>query len=124
MTKIQPTVRWEKYLLTTNGNYLEYLSKYGQPFLQKLTNNLIKSHRERIPKLILFKFRNSNIVCSALYSEYEYILKKLMSLCERLEYYEICGQILKHFKQLQQKDKKLHKFKTNKDGRKHYEESA
>jgi hypothetical protein len=40
-----------------------------------------------------------------------------MSLCERLEYYEICGQILKHFKLLQQKDKQLHKLKLIKNAK-------
>ena len=117
MTKLQPTVKWEKYLTTNNGNYLDYLSKYGQTFLEDITTNLISAHKTKKPALTLFTFRKSAIVCRVTYSEYEYILKKLMSLCERLEYYEICGQILKHFKSLQQKDKQLHKLKLIKNAK-------
>ena len=124
MSKIQPTIKWEKYLTSNNSNYIDYLSKYGQSFLQSITTNLISAHKLRKPSLILFTFRKSSIVCKVQYFEYEYILRKLMSLCERLEYYEICAEILNHFKSLQQKDKQLHKSKTNKDGRKHFEESA
>jgi len=117
MSKIQPTVKWEKYLTTNSGNYLDYLSKYGQTFLENLTSNLISAHKTKKPSVTLFTFKKSVIVCNAEYSEYEYILKKLMSLCERLEYYEICGQILKHFKSLQQKDKQLYKLKLNKNAK-------
>jgi hypothetical protein len=113
MSKIQPTVKWEKYLLGNNSNYLEYLSKYGQEFLQLLATNLINAHKTNKPSMVLFTFRKSSIVCSAQYSEYEYILKKIMSLCEKLEYYEICAQILKHFKRLQKKENQLHKLKFN-----------
>lgn len=117
MTKIQPTVRWEKYLITNNRNYLDYLSEYGQTFLEQLTTNLITAHKTKKPSTILFTFKKSSIVCKAEYSEYEYILKKIMSLCERLEYYEICAQIVNHFKSLQQKNKSLRKLKFNQDAK-------
>ena len=113
MTKLQPTVKWEKYLTTNNGNYLDYLSKYGQNFLQKITANLISAHKIQKPYVVLFTFKDSVIVCSAVYSEYETILKKIINLCEKLEYYEICAQILRHFKTFHKRDKKLHKLKLN-----------
>ena len=117
MSKIQPTVKWEKYLTSNNSNYIDYLSNYGQSFLQSITTNLITAYKLRKPSLILFTFRKSSIVCKVQYFEYEYILRKLMSLCERLEYYEICADILKHFKSLQQKDKQLRKLKLNQNAK-------
>lgn len=103
MNNIQPTVRWEKYLLGISNNYLDYLSKYGKPFLQELSINIIKAHRLRQPSTTLFTFRKSNIICTAQYHEYDYILKTLMSLCENLEFYEICAQILRHSKRFHKK---------------------
>jgi hypothetical protein len=120
MKKTQPTVRWEKYIRLSSGNYVDYLINHGNSFLQKITTNLIKAHRSKDSKLILFTFRNSNIVCSVYYHEYVTILKRIMSLCEKLEYYEICAQILKYFKQFQQTDKQLYKSKIIKThGREH-----
>jgi len=120
MKKTQPTVRWEKYLRLSNGNYVDYLINHGNSFLQKLTTNLIQAHLNKKSYHTLFTFRNSNIVCKVHYTEYITILKRLMSLCEKLEYYEVCAQILKYFKQLQQNDKKLYKPKIIKThGREH-----
>lgn len=119
MKKTQPTVRWEKYILNPQGEYLDYLSNYGNKFLQGITTNLIDAHLSKSPNHILFTFRNSNIVCKLNYNQYTFVLKKIMSLCERLEYYEVCAQIVKHFKTLQQKDRQLHKFKLIKNAKQH-----
>lgn len=113
MTKLQPTVKWEKYFTVSNGNYLDYLSKYGQLFLQQVTDNLISAHTTKKPYLVLFTFRDSVISCGIHYDEYEIVLKKIIKLCEKLEYYEICAQILRHFKKFYKRDKKLHKLKFN-----------
>lgn len=113
MTKLQPTVKWGKYLTVSNSNYLDYLSKYGQPFLQQVTDNLISAHKSQKPNMILFTFKDSVIICTATFSEYETILNKMINLCEKLEYYEICAQILRHLKTFHERTKKLHKLKLN-----------
>jgi hypothetical protein len=113
MTKMKPTVRWEKYISVSNGSYLDYLSKYGQTFLQKITNNLIAAHKSQKPNVVLFTFKDSVITCTATFSEYETILNKMINLCEKLEYYEICAQILRHLNTFHERTKKLHELKLN-----------
>lgn len=113
MTKIQPTVKWEKYLTGSNDMYLDYLSKYGNSFLQTLAKNLISAHKANKPSIVLFTFGDSGIVSKAKYDEYKLILNNLLTLCERLEYYEICSEIYGYTNSLHKKRNQLRELKLN-----------
>jgi hypothetical protein len=111
------TVEWKKYFTSKSNNIDSYLSKYGFKFLDQSAQKIKRGIQQDLPHIVLIKFRNSDIISVLKKEDYELALNLLLKLCVRLEYYEICSDIQKTLKILQQT-----KFTSN--GRKHFEEST
>ena len=111
------TVDWRKYFTSKSRSIDSYLSKYGFKFLDQSSQKIKRGIQQDLPFIVLIKFRNSDIVSILKKEEYELALNLLLKLCVRLEYYEICSDIQKTLKLLQQ-------TKSTFNGRKHFKKSA
>lgn len=111
------TVDWKKYFTSKSRSIDSYLSKYGFKFLDQSSQKIKKGIQQDLSYIVLIKFRNSDIISILKKEEYELALNLLLKLCIRLEYYEICSDIQKTLKLLQQ-------TKSTFNDRKHFEKSA
>jgi hypothetical protein len=109
-------VEWRKYFSTNNTTLNEYLASYGDDFLNQSLSLVIQAHKNNLPSIILIEFTNSDIVSVVEKKDYLLVLQKLLNLCERLEKYEICADIVKYQKSIPLKiktpTKKSHKVLT------------
>jgi len=105
MDKQKLVVSWEKYISIHNTEFIDYIANYRNRVMDIMVDNLIKAHLQKEPSLVLFRFSKTTIVTVAYLSDYEVILKRLMDICKRVELYENCAKIHKHFKSLQKKTK-------------------
>ena len=109
-------VEWRKYFSINNTTLNEYLNSYGDDFLNQSLSLVIQAHKQNLPSIILIEFTNSDIVSVVEKKDYLLVLQKLLNLCERLEKYEICAEIVKYQKSIEPKSKsstkKSHKVLT------------
>ena len=106
-------VDWRKYFSLNNTTLNEYLYNYGDEFLTQSLFLLIDAHSRSLPSIILVEFSNIDIVSVVEKKDYMMALHKLLNLCERLEKYEICAEVVKYEKTIKPKikhpTKKSHK---------------
>ena len=95
MEKVYPNISWKNYLRTSNSNTIDYLKKYGKDFIIQTFNKIKLAKRLKRNQIVLFRFRNSNIVATINKSEYQLAISELLNLCVKLEFYEIASEIHK-----------------------------
>jgi hypothetical protein len=88
-----PIVSWKKYLDGTHPLIVKYIAKYGNDFILQSIQKIKSAHLRNQSKIILIKFRDSNIISVLDQKDYAYALQLLLNLCLKLEYYEICSEI-------------------------------
>jgi len=90
---VYPNVSWQKYLNSSNLTINRYLCDYGDEFLHQTFQRLKLAHKNKKSKIILFRFKDSDIVCAITKDEYIPALEELLQLCINLEKYELCKEI-------------------------------
>ena len=107
-------VDWRKYFSLNNTTLNEYLYNYGDEFLTQSLFLLINAHAKNLPSIVLIEFSNIDIVSVVEKTDYMLALHRLLNLCERMEKYEICAEIVKYEKTIKPKrknpTKKSHKI--------------
>lgn len=91
--KLNPNVDWKKYLDGTHPIITKYITKYGMDFIVQSIQKIKSAHLKNQPKIILIRFRESDIISILEQKDYAYALELILSLCIKLEYYEICTEI-------------------------------
>ena len=106
-------VEWRKYFSLNNTTLNEYLYDYGDDFLNQSLSLIIQAHKQNLPSIVLIEFTLDGVVSVVEKKDYFLVLQRLLNLCERLEKYEICAEIVKYQKSIQPKiktpTKKSHK---------------
>ena len=109
-------VDWRKYISLNNTTLNEYLDSYGDEFLYQTLSLLISAHKQNLSSIILIEFTIDGIVAVVEKKDYMLALHRLLNLCERLEKYEICAEIVNYEKTIKPKiktpTKKSHKITT------------
>jgi len=109
-------VEWRKYFSLNNTTLNEYLYNYGDNFLFQSVSLLINAHKNNLPSIILIEFSKIDVVSVVEKKDYMLALHKLLRLCERMEKYEICAEIVNYEKTIKPKrlnpTKKSHKITT------------
>ena len=95
MRIVRPSVNWKKYLSPKNKIVGQYLSRYGDDFLKQTINKIKLAYTQNQNSIVLIEFQKVDIVSILEKDEYELALSYLMSLCEKLEKYELCAEIQK-----------------------------
>lgn len=107
-------VDWRKYFSLNNTTLNEYLYIYGDDFLTQSLFLLIDAHSRSLPSIVLVEFSNIDIVSVVEKKDYMLALHRLLNLCERMEKYEICAEIVNYEKTIKPKfknsSKKSHKI--------------
>lgn len=93
--KIKANVDWRKYISPTNTVLNEYLTHYGDAFLTQILENVVEAHQTNKSAFVLISFIKTDIVAIVQKNDYKLVLQRLLDLCERLEKYEICVEIIK-----------------------------
>lgn len=91
--KTNPIVNWKKYLDGTHPIITKYISKYGKDFIVQTIHKIKSAHSQNKSKIILIKFRESNIISVLEKKDYVLALDLLLKMCIKLEYYEVCTDI-------------------------------
>jgi len=109
-------VEWRKYFSLNNTTLNEYLYDYGDDFLNQSLSLIIQSHKQNLPSIVLIEFTIGGVVSVVEKKDYLLVLQRLLNLCERMEKYEICAEIVKYQKSIPPKiktpTKKSHKITT------------
>jgi len=100
---ISPNVKWQKYLDSSNPSINRYLDEYGDSILQQTFQRLSQAIKSKKSHIILFRFKDSDIVSKIYQRDYIIALEKLLNLCVRLEKYELCSEIHSQIKLLKLK---------------------
>ena len=100
---INPNVKWQKYLNGSNRAINKYLSNYGNPLIEQTFQRLKLAIKSKKSYIILFRFKDSDIVSKINRKDYILALEKLLNLCTKLEKYEMCREI--------HNELKIHKLK-------------
>lgn len=90
---ISPNVSWRKYLNSSNSSINRYFSQYGDEILQQTFHRLILAIKSKKSHIILFRFKESDIVSKIYQKDYMSALEMLLNLCIKLEKYEMCRDI-------------------------------
>lgn len=90
---INPNVKWQKYLNGSNRAINKYLSNYGNPLIEQTFQRLKLAIKSKKSHIILFRFKDSDIVSKIGREEYVPALEQLLNLCIKLEKYEMCRDI-------------------------------
>jgi hypothetical protein len=98
-----PNVKWQKYLNGSNRAINKYLSYYGNPLIEQTFKRLKLAIKSKKSHIILFRFKDSDIVCKIGKDEYIPALEHLLNLCIKLEKYEMCRDIHNELKLIQLK---------------------
>ena len=96
--RILANVEWRKYISINNNILNEYLEKYGDDYLIGIFENIKTAQKNKYPSIILIEFIKSNAVAVVEKKDYPIVLQRLLNLCERLERYELCAEIVKNQK--------------------------
>ena len=100
---------WRKYISLNNTTLNEYLYDYGDDFLYQTLALLIDAHKNSLPSIVLIEFTINDIVAVVEKKDYMLALHRLLHLCERMEKYEICAEIVNYEKTIKPKRKSLTK---------------
>jgi hypothetical protein len=100
---INPNVKWQKYINGSNRAINKYLSDYGNPLIEQTFQRLRLAIKSKKSQIILFRFKDSDIVSKIDRKDYIQALEQLLNLCTKLEKYEMCREI--------HNELKIHKLK-------------
>lgn len=100
---ISPNVKWQKYLNSSNPSINRYLNNYGDEILHQTFQRLCQAIKSKKSHIILFRFKDSDIISKIYQKDYVIALDKLLNLCIRLEKYELCSEIHSYIKLLKLK---------------------
>jgi hypothetical protein len=100
---VSPNVAWQKYLNSSNVSINRYLKTYGDSLLHQTFKRLSTAIKSKKSHIILFRFKDSDIVCKISKDEYVPALEHLLNLCIKLEKYEMCREIHNELKLIQLK---------------------
>ncbi len=100
---VNPNVKWQRYLIGYNPVIVSYLSTYGDEILRQTYERLISAYKNKKSQIILFRFKESDIVSIIRNDEYIYALECLLVLCSNIEKYELCRDIHNQLKIIQLK---------------------
>ena len=100
---VSPNVAWQKYLNSSNVSINRYLKTYGDSLLHQTFKRLSTAIKSKKSHIILFRFKDSDIVCKIGKDEYIQALEHLLNLCIKLEKYEMCRDIHNELKLLKLK---------------------
>tara|TARA_E500000178_G_C16539321_1_gene538050 strand:- start:239 stop:598 length:360 start_codon:yes stop_codon:yes gene_type:complete len=98
-------VEWRKYFSLNNTTLNEYLYNYGDDFLNQSLSLIIQAHKQNLPSVVLIEFTIDGVVAVVEKKDYLLVLQRLLNLCEWLEKYEICAEIVKYQKTIERKTK-------------------
>ena len=112
---INPNVAWHKYLNGSNPITNKYLHNFGDEFFQQTFQRLVLAIKSKKSHIILFRFKDSDIISKIYQKDYIPALELLLNLCIRLEKYEMCRDIHVQLKLI-----KLKKARGNPSKRKSY----
>jgi len=90
---VNPNVAWQKYLNSSNTAINKYLSDYGDEILHQTFQRLTSAIKSKKSHIILFRFKESDIVSKIYQKDYMSALEMLLNLCIKLEKYEMCRDI-------------------------------
>jgi len=90
---VNPNVAWQKYLNSSNPAINKYLSEYGDGILHQTFQRLTSATKSKKSHIILFRFKESDIVSKIYQKDYMSALEMLLNLCIKLEKYEMCRDI-------------------------------
>ena len=90
---VNPNVAWQKYLNSSNPTINKYLSDYGDSLLHQTLQRLTSAIKSKKSHIILFRFKESDIVSKIYQKDYMSALEMLLNLCIKLEKYEMCRDI-------------------------------
>ena len=90
---VNPNVAWQKYLNSSNPTINKYLSDYGDSLLHQTFQRLTSAIKSKKSHIILFRFKESDIVSKIYQKDYMSALEMLLNLCTKLEKYEMCRDI-------------------------------
>jgi hypothetical protein len=124
---LKANVDWRKYISPTNDVLNEYLMNYGDGFLNQILQNIVEAHQSNKPSFVLISFIKTDIVAIVQKNDYKLVLQRLLDLCERLEKYEICSEVVKaqellnipRVKKPTKKSRKINTLSKTKHGREH-----
>ena len=100
---VNPNVAWQKYLNSSNPAINKYLSDYGDGILLQTFQRLTLAIKSKKSHIILFRFKDSDIISKVYQKDYVNALEALLNLCIRLEKYELCSEIHSQIKLLKLK---------------------
>ena len=98
-------VNWKKYISPTNSSLLRYLWNNDDEYLNGILQTIKSAQKMKLKSVILIEFTDVDAVSVIQQSEYKLALSKLLNLCEVLERYEICANIVRYDKSLLRKRK-------------------
>ena len=100
---VSPNVAWKKYLNSSNLSINRYLKTYGDSLLYQTLKRLTSAIASKKSHIILFRFKDSDIVSKIGKDEYIPALEHLLNLCIKLEKYEMCRDIHNELKLIELK---------------------
>ena len=100
---VNPNVAWKKYLNSSNLSINRYLKTYGDSLLQQTLTRLSSAIKSKKSHIILFRFKESDIVSKIGKEDYIPALEHLLNLCIKLEKYEMCRDIHNELKLIELK---------------------
>ena len=90
---ISPNVAWHKYLNSSTPIINKYLKNFGDELLQQTFQRLVLAIKRKKSHIILFRFKDSDIISKIYQKDYINALNALLNLCVQLEKYELCSEI-------------------------------
>lgn len=90
---VSPNVLWKKYLNSSNIAINKYLASYGDDILHQTFQRLKLAIKSKKSHIILFRFKDSDIISKIGREDYIPALEQLLNLCIKLEKYELCRDI-------------------------------
>ncbi len=90
---VNPNVAWQKYLNSSNPSINKYLNNFGDELLQQTFQRLTLAIKSKKSHIILFRFKDSDIISKIYQRDYISALEALLNLCIKLEKYEMCRDI-------------------------------
>lgn len=93
MYMIYSKVNWKQYLDSSNPTINRYLNEFGNEFIVQTTHRIELAHKSKKPQIILFRFRDADIVSILESKDYLLALECLLKMCIKLEKYELCQSI-------------------------------
>lgn len=104
-------VNWKQYLDSSNPTINGYLSKFGDDFIRQTARRIELANSLKKSEIILFRFRDSDVLSILESKDYLIALKYLLKLCIKLEKYELCRSITNviHSIEVRKKVKSIHR---------------